>query len=234
MVAVTLRSDGQPIARKPFTWSWSKLKNYEICPKRHFETDIAKSTGAEQSDQLDWGDRVHKTAADYFGKGTPVPDEVAILRPWIARIERTPGIVLVERKYALDRNLNPCGYFDSNVWYRGVCDLLKIFEDVALGIDWKTGKILSETEQLALMAACIFAHHPEVKKIRTEYIWLRDDATTREDFTRADMGMMWSKLFPRVAPMEHSWNTSEYLAVPGKMCANYCRVTKCAHHGKRY
>jgi hypothetical protein len=183
---------------------------------------------------LDWGDRVHKTAADYFDKGTPVPDEVAILRPWITKIERIPGMILVERQYALTRDLNPCGYFDKDVWYRSRIDLLKIFEDVALAVDWKTGKILRETEQLALSAACIFAHHPEVKKIRTVYIWLHDDAKTDEYFTREDMPMMWAKLFPRLSPMEHSWNSSEYLAVPGKMCASYCKVKTCVHNGKRY
>jgi len=233
MVAVTLHSDGRAL-QKPFTWSYSKVKNYEICPKRHYETDIAKSTEPETSEKLDWGDRVHKAAAAYFEKKTPVPDEIAVLRPWIEKIERVPGTILVERKYALDRSLNPCGYFDRNVWFRGVCDLLKIFEDVALGIDWKTGKILRETEQLALMAACIFANHPEVQKIRTEFIWLHDDATTREDFTRADMGLMWARLLPRLAPMEYSWNTSEYLAKPNKMCASYCKVKTCVHNGKRY
>ncbi len=33
------------IAAKPKEWSWSysKLKNYEVCPKRHYEVDVLKN-----------------------------------------------------------------------------------------------------------------------------------------------------------------------------------------------
>lgn len=235
MTAVTLRSDGTPLDnKKPFAWSYSKIKNYEICPLRYLETDVKKSVPEEESDILIWGNRLHKIAAEYFTKGTPIPDDAKVLWPWINKIKTAPGVISVERKYALTRELSPCGYFDRDCWYRGVCDLLKLYDDVALAVDWKAGKILPDSVQLSLMAACIFAHHPEVNVIRTEFIWLGYDATTQEIFTRQNMPRVWSNIFPRVVPLENSYNTSTYLPKPGKMCASYCQVKSCIHHGKRY
>ena len=237
MSAITLRRDGTPLDdKKPFAWSYSKLKNFEICPRRHLETDLLKSVEEEQSHHLVWGDRVHKTAADHLSKGEPLPSDVEnILAPWMARILKDDSAIRkVECNYALTRHLEPCGYFDKDVWFRIKIDVLKISEDVALAIDWKTGKIQADSVQLALTAATVFAHHPEIQNIRTEYIWLAEDATTREDFSREDMPLIWLKLFPRVEQLEKSYDTGIYLETPNRMCASYCRVEACQHHGKRY
>jgi hypothetical protein len=236
MTAVTLRADGTLYdpSKKSFAWSYSKLKNYEICPLRHNETDNKKSTEEDSSDALDWGNRLHKVAAEHFTKGTPIPTDCQVLIPWIAKIKDKPGTISVERKYALTRDLSPCGYFGKEVWYRGVADVLKLHEDVALAVDWKSGKIVADSVQLALMASCIFAHHPEVQVIRTEFIWLGHECTTQQIFTRREMPSLWSDLSPRVARLENSFNSGIYSPTPNRMCASYCRVTTCQHHGKRY
>lgn len=236
MAPVTVRRDGSPI-KKPFTWSYSRLKNYEVCPLRHLETDILKNVSEDDEDNenLRWGDRVHKTAAARLGEKAPLPpDTHGILDPWVTRLEETPGKILVERKYAITKSLEPCGYFASNVWFRGIADVLKISGRVALAVDWKTGKIVEDSVQLALMAQCIFSHHPEIMKLRTEFIWLKEDATTREDFTREDMPALWAMLIPRVEKMRVSHETGEYPATPNRMCGRFCGVKKCGHHGNRY
>jgi len=236
MTAVTLHRDGRALTEcKPFTWSYSKLKNYETCPMRHQELDLKQAWKQDDTTALDWGDRVHKCAAAYLGKGEELPGDVLdMLEPWTDRIKGTPGTILVERKYALKRDLSPCGYFDKGVWFRGVADVLKLADDVALAVDWKTGKIQADSVQLALMAACVFAHHPEVMKMRTEFIWLQHDATTREDFARTDLPKIWSELFPRVDRLESSYNSGTYEPKPNKLCAAYCPVATCIHYGKRY
>ena len=57
---------------------------------------------------------------------------------------------------------------------------------MGLVVDWKTGKILEDGVQLALAAACVFTHYPEVEHIRSEFIWLKDNATTPAYFKRRD------------------------------------------------
>lgn len=102
---------------------------------------------------------------------------------------------------------------------------------MALVADWKTGKILEDSVQLALMAQCVFAHHPEVQRVRSEFIWLKEDATTRADFSREDMVKLWVSLNPRIAALEHAHNTTTYPAKPGSLCRRWCPVKACPHHG---
>lgn len=233
MVAITTKRDGSSLD-KPFSWSFSKLKNYEICPLRYYETDV-KKTYVEKSEQLDWGDRVHKGAAAHLSNGEPLhPDLLPVLAPWIARIKRTPGERSVERKFALTEDLQPTTYFGAGVWYRGVTDVLNVWDDVALAIDWKTGRITKDSVQLALMAQCVFSHYPQVQKIRTEFIWLQEDATTREDFTRTSLSSLWPGLRNRVSILQNSSNSNSWPTKPNKFCGQYCRVETCFHHGKKY
>ena len=42
----------------------------------------------------------------------------------------------------------------------------------AILIDWKTGKIEHDTQQLALNAACIFAFWPDIQMVTTQYVWI--------------------------------------------------------------
>jgi spore coat polysaccharide biosynthesis protein SpsF (cytidylyltransferase family) len=45
---------------KPFAWSYSKLKNYEVCPKRHWHVDVKKDFKEAESEALKQGNLVHK------------------------------------------------------------------------------------------------------------------------------------------------------------------------------
>lgn len=216
---------------KPFTWSYSRLKNYESCPKRHYEIDITKNVKEDESEALLWGNRVHAGFAARLSKNVPLPDGMAEWEPWCERILSTPGQILVEQKLAITKDFGPTGFFERNVWFRGVADLLKINGPVALAIDWKTGKIVEDSQQLALMAACIFAHHSEVQVIRTEFAWLKDDASSRVDFKRSEMARMWANLWPRIEALERAHNTTTYPAKPGALCRRWCPVKSCPHHG---
>jgi len=61
----------KPAGPKPFAWSYSKLKNFEVCPKRHYNVDVIKSFKEEEGEALVWGNMVHKALADrcVVGKG---------------------------------------------------------------------------------------------------------------------------------------------------------------------
>jgi hypothetical protein len=216
---------------KPFTWSYSRLKNFEACPLRHYEIDIAKNIKEEESDNLTWGNEVHKALARRMSLGTQLPPSMSGYEKWCGLIGNGSGRIVVEQKLAISRDFSPCGYFDSNVWYRSVADLIKIVGPVALAVDWKTGKVLEDGVQLALMAACIFAHYPELEKIRTEFVWLKDDCTSREDFTRDQMAVVWRNIWHRIEELEAAHNTQNYPAKPGYLCRKWCPVTTCKHHG---
>jgi len=228
MAAVTIRR-----TPKSFAWSYSKLKNFETCPKRHFHVDIAKDVKEEESEQLKWGNAVHKALAKRCAEGTPLPTGMDQWEHWCARVTYGGNSrILVEQKLAITKDFAACGYFDNGAWYRGIGDVIKIVGDVALIIDWKTGKIVEDSVQLALMAQCVFSHYPEIQWVRSEFIWLKEDANTREDFARADMVGLWNNLHPRVQNLQVASETMTYPPKPGGLCRKYCPVSFCPHHGK--
>ena len=221
---------------KPFAWSWSRLKNYETCPRRHHEIDVLKHFKEDESEALTWGNEVHKAAElTIKDPSRPLPVGMPVLQSWIDKIKEVPyDEVYVEQKLAITKDFSACGYFDRNCWFRTKADFLGIMEVVALAIDWKTGKLVEDAQQLALMAACCFAHFPRLQKIRTEFVWLKEgpNVSSREDFTRSGMIEMWKNLWPRIEALEHAYITNTFPPKPGPLCRKWCVVTTCQHHGQ--
>lgn len=238
--AVTTYQNGAPAQTKPFTWSYSKLKNYRTCPKKHYHADLAPKGSPERMEdtkgaQMAYGNEVHAAIAARISKGTPLPPLMAQFEPNVQRV--IAGVpphakVLVEQDMAITREFTSTGYWDRNVWYRAKCDFVKIVGPVALAVDWKTGKIVEDSEQLALMAQCIFSTYPEVQKIRTMFDWLGNNAETKVDLTRADMATLWRQLLPEVQGYEEACRTFTFPPKPSGLCKSYCPVTSCPHHGK--
>ena len=230
-------SVAEAIKPKPFAWSYSRLKNFETCAKRHYHLDIAKDVQQPPSEHLEWGDLVHKSAAAYLGKGLELPPGMPRLKLWSDRVLKARDTLgaklLVEQKLAITESLKPCAYFDSDCWLRTVVDVLALAPPVAMLMDWKTGRRTEDAVQLALSAAVVFAHYPEVKKVRTEFIWLKegDDKSSREDFIRADMHQLWHALHPRLYALKRAYADNEFLPTHNSLCKYWCPVKSCKHWG---
>jgi hypothetical protein len=216
---------------KSFAWSYSKLKNFETCPKRYFHIDVERSIKEEEGESLLWGNSVHKALAERVEKGTALPKGMEPYEKWAERMLAGGGKILVEQKLAINADFGPESWFSDAAWFRGIGDVIKIVGPVALVADYKTGKILEDGSQLALMAACVFAHHRDVQKIRSEFIWLKEDATTRADFARSDMPNVWKGILPRVETLKAAHDNHTFPPKPGGLCRKWCPVTVCAHRG---
>jgi hypothetical protein len=226
---------------KPFAWSYSRLKNFETCPKRYYHIDVKKDVKEEEGEALLWGNMVHKALAAYIAKNVPLPKGMESFQKWCDRITSGGNSqILVEQQLCINADFGPTAWFPSDAkragtgdpWYRGIGDVIKIAGPVALIVDWKTGKILEDSQQLALMAACVFAHYPEVVKVRSEFIWLKDDANTRGDFHRNEMAQMWRNLWPRIEALKHAHDTLTFPPKEGGLCRRFCPVTSCALNGR--
>jgi PD-(D/E)XK nuclease superfamily len=228
---------------KKFSWSWTKLKNFRSCPKRHYHLEIAKDIREEESEAILWGKKFHDAMAKRIDKGTALP-------PTMSRYERWPALmykhklegrlgnsaeVKVELKLAMDEEFRPTEWFDGATWFRAVVDVLYLayWKAEAAAIDWKTGgKIEPEFEQLALTSQVIFAHHPDIEKVHTAYQWAAHDTETLKAYTRDDMMGLWNKLLPEVRQMEEAARTLTYPPKPSGLCIRYCPVVSCPHHGR--
>ena len=220
---------------KQFSWSFSRLKSDETCPKRHYEVDIAKNYSDGEGHALVWGSKVHEAFAEALTKRTPLPEEMKDYQKWIDQMAAGKGELLVEQKYAITKDFQPTEWFGPRAWLRGIADAVRIDGPVALAKDWKTGKSdRVDSTQLMLMAQCIFAFHPEVKKIKTVYTWLQEDCETEETYTRLDVADAWIGLLPRVEAYEEQIRSQSFPPKPGKLCYKWCPVISCPFHGKRH
>ncbi len=212
------------------------MKNFEVCPKRHYEIDLAKNVKEPEGEQLVWGNFVHDALAKRCKDGTPLPKDLLAAMPhaeaWAVKVLGNGGQVLVEEGLAMSKEFTSTGNFDANVWLRVKLDFARIVGDVALTVDWKTGKILEDSVQLALTAACIFAKFPQVKAVKATYVWLKEDCESSENFYREDMPAMWRSIWHRIEAMETAHIHTNYPATPSGMCLKWCAVKLCPHNGK--
>ncbi|QIG66894.1 putative exonuclease RecB family protein [Rhizobium phage RHph_TM3_14A] len=217
---------------KSFSFSYSKLKNFRTCPRRYHDIDVAKIYQEnDNAGHLAEGNRVHKAFEQRISKGVPFPADLAHYEDAALRLLTLPGTILTEQQLAIREDLSPCEWFAKDAWYRGIADLVAINGPVAIAIDYKTGKIVEETEQLALLAECIFSHFKEVQAVRTEFWWLREDAATREDFRRNKRHETWAAVTPKVMELKHAHDTMTFPPKQNGLCRNHCIVTGCPFHG---
>ncbi len=243
---------------KPFSWSYSKLKNFETCGHRHLQIDLLRvHKEDEKSGALLWGNQLHDAMASAIGtddnnerkfrdqiKDAPLPDSMSGYQPWVSRIRnaRASGSrVTTELSYAITRDFKPTGWMEHNTWFRTKVDaeVTAAGGEFAAAWDWKTGKRVEDSVQLMLTALTIMIHKPAIRAVRTEFVWLADmiparpfDCVDRVSFTREQMPDMWSQVARRVAVLEQAWLTREYPKNPGRLCKRFCAVTSCEHHGR--
>lgn len=225
-----MRNYGKPA--KAFSWSYSKLKNYRTCPRRYYDIDVTKKYAEDfTGEHLAWGKQVHTAFEQRIRDGKAFPEGMKEFEDAAKRLLAVPGVKLVEQQLAIAEDLSPRGWFDKDVWFRSIADYLAINGPVALAIDYKTGKIIEDSEQLALMAECVFSHYPEVQAVRTEFWWLKDDAATKENFYRSQRHNTWARVLPEVTTLKQAHDTLTFPPKPSGLCRKFCIATGCPHHG---
>lgn len=157
----------------PVTYTFHS--NYENCPLKAWHINIAKDLPREKpTEALQYGRDVHRAMELRINNGTPLPPELAHLEQF-ARFPEGYG-VRAEVKLGIRENGEPCGFFDNDVWCRGVVD-------VAIGIpkatvaaiaDHKTGKEREDPGELELHAVLLHAHRPQLQKITGWYNWCKE------------------------------------------------------------
>ncbi len=213
-------------------WSYSKIKNFEKCPKQHNEVDLLKNY-KEESEALLWGNQVHDAVAKTLKGVALLPDEMLQYQRWVDRVRNRGGKLLVEQKYAITQDFKPCSWFgDKRVWYRGIGDAVNLIsEDIAAITDWKTGKVLDDHIQMMLMALCIFTYYPKVTRAITEFVWLKEDCSTPRVYTREEMAVELNAMYPRINAYAEAVRTQSFPPKPNRYC-KWCKVLPCPYQGK--
>lgn len=219
---------------KPIAWSHSALKDFEGCPRRYHATKVLKLYPYEETEATRYGNLLHKAAEDYIKDKTPLPEAFAFMKELIDTLAQKPGKVYAEQKMALSIDLEPRGWFDKDVWVRGIADMLIVDKErnIAWVIDWKTGNDkYPDTDQLLLMALMVMVLHPEIDKVHSALFFVARNSVVRHKTVEAEFNRKWIMFRERVARIEaaaaaNSWNPN-----PSPLCG-WCPHKPCEHNPK--
>ena len=122
-------------------WSFSKIKSFQQCPKQFYYEKVIKQYPFKMTDAIRYGDEFHKAAENYI-KGEELDARFEYARSALDSLDSKKGDKLCEHRMGLTSDLEACGFFDKDVWFRGIADLLILNESDKLAwvIDYKTGK----------------------------------------------------------------------------------------------
>jgi len=140
-------------------------------------------------------------------------------------MEYSGAKLLAEQAVGLTKGLESTGFFAKDVWCRGKLDLTLQYEESSTVLDWKTGKRKFDSDQLMLFAGFEFALRPEIEKVKTGYVWLKEKKIDSETFERKDIPRIWGHFMPKVEKLERAYEKDEWLAKPSGLC-HYCSATK--------
>lgn len=100
-------------------WSYSSIKLFEQCPRKYFHLRVLKDIVEPETDAMLYGTRFHEAAENYIKDGTPIDPAFAFAKPVLDNLKQIPGEKLCEHEMGITEDLQPCGFRDDNVWFRG-------------------------------------------------------------------------------------------------------------------
>lgn len=219
------------------TWSYSSLKTFEQCPKKYYHLRVVKDVKDEGTEAMLYGQELHKSAEDYIKEGTPLPPKFTYIQDTVDAIKNIPGEKHCELKLGVKKTqggYEPCGFFDKDVWWRGIGDVVVVQDETAFSLDYKTGKNAkyADLKQLDALAAALFTHFPQIKKIKSALAFVvSNEFIHKEHFAemRDSYFAMFEPELDRLAAAQESgvWNTNT-----GPLC-KFCPVVSCEHNRKR-
>lgn len=214
-------------------WSYSSLSAFTTCPWRYYLTRVSKEVKEPEGEHLIWGQAVHAALEKRVRDKVPLPDTMAQFEPAAREVEAWSDDWACEQRFGLTRDLTPTEFFARDVWCRGVLDLVTLKGKRAAVADWKTGKVRPDSSQLKLFAAATFHSHPDVREVRTVFIWLNHGRKTVETFSRDDLKYIWNTFLPQLRRLETAYETDRWPKNPSGLCRAWCPVgrARCEHCG---
>lgn len=210
-------------------YSFTFLNTWDICPSQAFHRYVAKTHPFVGTDASKWGNVVHDAMKLRLRHKTPLPKEVAKYEPFVMAIE--PYVISVEEKVGIKRDGTPCGFFDEDVWLRGLADVVAARENSAMLPDWKTGKRREDPFELEIQAVLIQAKWPQFEKITGHYVWLQDGVVGKPHDV-SNVGETLEVLQDKADEIEQMNRTGIWPAKQGPLCG-FCPVLSCGFNRVR-
>lgn len=217
-------------------WSYSSLKAFKTCPKQYYEIRVAKNFSfPAETDATRYGTEFHEAAEKYVRDGTDLPMHFSYVKGYLDTLRMLPGDKYCEYRMGLTKDLAPCDFFATDVWCRGVADLLVVNNDtgVARCVDYKTGKSAkyADPDQLELMALMIFKHFPKIRKVKGGLLFVIANDFKKSDYEVSHEHTYWRKWMMDVSRLENAHRTGVWNPNKTGLCRAHCPVVTCVHNG---
>ena len=200
--------------------SYSRLSTFEQCPQKFDYLYVTKAVQDLGNEHTIYGNRVHESLEKYgkTGDESELTRETRDFKPLVDRILSKSGTKYFEYQMAIDQNEKPCGWFDSGVWLRSIADVLVVDGEKAYCFDWKTGKVRDNPTQLQLFSCMVMLCFPEVKEVKTAFVWLAHNQITSATYPRTQFSLLWQGLTTRFAQVQQSVEIGVFKAKPSGLC----------------
>ena len=218
-------------------WSFSKIKAFQQCPKQFYHEKVIKQYPFKMTEAIRYGDQFHKAAEKYIRDGEELPKRFLYAKDSLDALKRKRGDKLCEYRMGLTEDLEPCGFYEDNVWWRGIADLIILNQDQGLAyvVDYKTGKSsrYADKGQLELMAMATFKHFPNVDTVRAGLLFVVCEDLVRSTYEQYEADTLWDKWMDNFQTMETAYKVDVWHPKPSGLCRQWCQVMECPHNGRR-
>ena len=216
------------------SWSYSSLKTFQQCPKKYYHLKVAKDFKDQDSTATIYGKEVHKAAEEYIRDGTPIPAKFKYIEETIEALNKIPGEKYCELQMGLTVNLEPTGFLADDTWWRGIVDLLIVNGEEAYVVDYKTSKNAKYADmgQLDLLATAVFAHFPQVKKIKSALIFVVSNEFLKKHHISEKIKEYIAPYQFDLSRLETALENGVWNANSGPLCG-YCPVKDCPHYREK-
>ena len=218
-------------------WSFSKIKAFQQCPKQFYHEKVIKQYPFKMTEAIRYGDQFHKAAEKYIRDGEELPKRFLYAKDSLDALKRKRGDKLCEYRMGLTEDLEPCGFYEDNVWWRGIADLIILNQDQGLAyvVDYKTGKSsrYADKGQLELMAMATFKPFPNVDTVRAGLLFVVCEDLVRSTYEQYEADTLWDKWMDNFQTMETAYKVDVWNPKPSGLCRQWCQVMECPHNGRR-
>ena len=197
-----------------FTWSYSRLGDYEKCPRLYKYRHVDRLP-EPKGDALARGIAIHEEVEQYLFGQAPLPSKFDKFRAYIDDVKSKPGLV-VEDLWALTREWGNCTPKSPLAWWRGKLDAYWREGEQASVVDWKTGRVYdSNMDQMKLYAAAVMSRDLEVEEVRVSLVYFDQGEEHSEVYTRDRLEWAQGQFKARAGRME---DDTVFTPRPGSAC----------------
>ncbi len=213
-------------------WSWSLLDTADRCLLQAKHKYVVRDLPREpETEPMRWGNKVHRGMENRLKIEAPLTDGMEPFEVFVAPLDVAPGQLWAEKWFGMREDGSPCRSLDDDCWGRGKLDVSIVDDTYALIVDWKTGKVREDPDELEIGAVLLKATYPKLERISGWFVWLKERRTGKVHDLSDTAGKL-ENIRQRYARLEEAVRMDHFPAQQNPLCP-WCPVMTCSFNPRR-